>query len=192
MTEETAATYDEVQDSLHRLGLQSHPAEVQGRLCGRTCAGGDLEFDAWLGKVAPEYDPNNALASEALEPLKRLHKATRLQLNDPGMRFEPLLPPDSVALASRVEALGDWCLGFLEGMAEGGVRDVDGLPGDAAEVARDLLELSQASSFELEGGDEDEDAYVELVEYLRTATLLVMEEMQPTSAPPLGSGATFH
>lgn len=192
MTEETAATYDEVQDSLHRLGLESHPAEVQGRLCGRTCAAGDMEFDAWLGKVAPEYDPSNALASEALEPLKRLHKATRLQLNDPGMRFEPLLPPDSVALASRVEALGDWCLGFLEGMAEGGVRDVDGLPGDAAEVARDLLELSQASSFELEGGEEDEDAYVELVEYLRTATLLVMEELQPTSAPPLGSGATFH
>jgi uncharacterized protein YgfB (UPF0149 family) len=77
-------------------------------------------------------------------------------------------------------------------MAEGGVRDVDGLPGDAAEVARDLLELSQAGSFELDGGEEDEDAYVELVEYLRTATLLVMEELQPTSAPPLGSGATFH
>lgn len=192
MSDNELPDYDVLQGALGRLGLEAHPAEVQGRLCGLVCTLGDVTLEDWLRRLGTEAAAGDALAGEARGQLDRLHRATRLQLHDPHLRFQPLLPPDDIALGGRVEALADWCLGFLEGMAEGGVRELDALPGDAGEVARDFLELSRAGECELEGGEEDEAAFAELEEFLRTGALLILEELQPTKAPPYGGGAVLH
>ncbi|MFO8154883.1 MAG: UPF0149 family protein [Pseudomonadota bacterium] len=192
MSDPVLPSYDALQEALNRLEMDSHPAEVQGRLCGMVCSLGEVPLEEWYRRMAITAPAGDALAAEAKERLEALHRVTRLSMHDPHMGFGPLLPPDDIGLGARVEALGDWCLGFLEGLAEGGVRDLDQLPGDAGEVARDLLELSRASEYEFEGGEEDEAAFAELEEYLRTGTLLVLEEMQPTKAPPLGGGAILH
>jgi uncharacterized protein YgfB (UPF0149 family) len=94
------------------------------------------------------------------------------------------LPEDDAAVEERVEALGQWCQGFLLGISAGGLKDLDKLPGDSGEILRDMVEIARVGSYELEGGDEDEESFQQLLEYVRTGVLLLNEEVNPTTAPP--------
>jgi uncharacterized protein YgfB (UPF0149 family) len=69
-------------------------------------------------------------------------------------------------------------------MSAGGIQDIEKLPGDSGEIVRDFVDISRADTYELEGGEEDEVAYNELLEYVRTGVLLLNEELHPSKAPP--------
>ena len=59
------------------------------------------------------------------------------------LKFQPLLPADDESLDDRTAALGEWCQGFLYGLGAGrAVPDPDTLKGEAAEVLRDITEIT--------------------------------------------------
>jgi hypothetical protein len=176
-----------VNTALGRLGSSQSVAEFHGALVGLLCAKGSVDKDDWLVQVAPG-DGADLLLVEVRESLSQLHGETLRQLNDPVLDFEPLLPSEDEPLDERVEALGEWCLGFLLGLSEGGVRDPERLPADAAEVVRDLVDISRAGAYEFSDSDQDEQAYAELLEYVRAGVLLLNEELNPTRAAPRSDG----
>jgi uncharacterized protein YgfB (UPF0149 family) len=51
------------------------------------------------------------------------------------------------------------------------------LPDEVSEVLKDLTEIARASETETSGSDEEEQAYTELVEYLRAAVQLIHDEL---------------
>jgi uncharacterized protein YgfB (UPF0149 family) len=108
-----------------------------------------------------------------------LHRSTQEQLNDAEAGFELLLPDDEVRLAERSEALASWCQGFTFGLVAGGLKEGADLPQDSRELIRDLVEIARLGHEESEGDDEDEEAYMQLSEYVRMAVLLINEELQP-------------
>src|SRR5690606_26274249 len=113
----------------------------------------------------PSDDDRAAVAAVYDETVGRLQEADRL--------FSPLLPGDDEPLSVRSEAMADWCSGFLYGLGAGGIADLSVLPEDVREIAGDIIEISRAGG---EGeGEEDEAAYMELVEYLRAGVTLVFE-----------------
>lgn len=173
-----------VDAALRRLGVEMGVTECHGMLAGLLVAGKSLTREQWLGHVAPDLAAGDVLAQEAGDTLEGLRQAVVAQLNDPMLDFQPLLPADDEPLAQRVEALGEWCQGFLLGMSLGGLKDVAKLPGDSGEALRDLVQLSRAGSYDVGDDEEDETAYSELLEYVRTAVLLVNEELNPTRAAP--------
>lgn len=65
------------------------------------------------------------------------------------------------------------------GLGLGGIQDEAKLPGDVNEVMRDMSEISRLRFADQGGGNEDETAYAEIVEYVRMAALLVYEELRP-------------
>jgi uncharacterized protein YgfB (UPF0149 family) len=176
--------------ALDQLDSAFSPAECHGTLVGLLSASGTADPSAWLAHIAPAATTGDLIAKEAQQVLMELYGETVHQMNDPGLGFEPLLLPDDEPLGERVEALGEWCQGYLMGLSEGGLKDVDKLPGDAGEVVRDMVNLSRAGSYSVSESDEDESAYTELVEYVRTGVLLLNEELNPTKAPPRGD--TLH
>lgn len=176
--------------ALDQLDSALSPAECHGTLVGLLSAQGKPDAAAWLAQVAPEANAGDLPAQEAGQALMELFGETVRQLNDPGLGFEPLLLGDDESLGERVEALGQWCQGFLLGLSEGGVKQIENLPGDAGEVVRDMVNISRAASYDISEGEEDENAYAELVEYVRTGVLLLNEELNPTKAPPRGD--TLH
>ncbi|MGE0081616.1 MAG: UPF0149 family protein [Thiohalomonadaceae bacterium] len=180
-----------VATALDQLGSALSPAECHGTLVGLLSASGKADAPAWLARVAPEAETGDLLAQEANKVLMELFGETVRQMNDPGMGFEPLLLPDDEPIGERVEALGEWCQGFIMGLSEGGLNELEKLPGDAGEVVRDMVNLSNAASYDLSESEEDETAYAELVEYVRTGVLLLNEELNPTKAPPRGDN-TLH
>ena len=86
---------------------------------------------------------------------------------------------DLESLAARTRALGEWCGGYLYGLALGGVRESGTLPDSVREVMRDFYELSHAGFDSAPPDEGDEVAYAEITEFMRVSVLLVHEELQP-------------
>lgn len=180
-----------VDAALEQVETEMEAEECHGTLSGLYCAKGKLSAEEWLSFIAHGLDPNDLLAKEALATFAKLYERTRLGLNDSNLDFQLLLPGDEASVEERIESLGQWCQGFLLGLSAGGVTDIDTLPGDSGEILRDLVEIARVGSYELEGGEEDESSFHQLLEYVRTGVLLINEELHPTKAPPRGD-VTVH
>jgi uncharacterized protein YgfB (UPF0149 family) len=107
--------------------------------------------------------------------------------------FQLLLPDDTAGLGARIEALASWCQGFLLGISHGGVSDIQALPGELPEIVEDFLNIARAENFELENEEEDEAAYMELLEYVRVGVQLFWEELHGHSENDTASpGSPLH
>lgn len=182
-----------VEHALDMLDVAMSTPECQGQLAGWLCANSKLSCDEWLQHLVPGQDPADLLQQEAMTILKGLYRAVLDQLNDSMMDFRLLLPADSTTLDERVDALAEWCQGFVMGMMRGGIREVSGLPGEAGEAVRDLLEIARAGGYSTESGEEDEVAYNELLEYVRTVVLLINEDLNSHHrTTPIDTDSTMH
>jgi uncharacterized protein len=171
---------DRLNNALEQLATSYDAEECHGTLTGMFCANSGLQLEDWLSGIDTQ---GTVLPQEAQETMRVLYTVTREQLNDSVLDFHPLLPDDDVDVVERVEALGQWCQGFLLGLSSGKV-EFDKLPDDSGEILRDMLEISRLSGLDLDGGEEDEESYQQLLEYVRTGVLLLNEELNPTKAPP--------
>ncbi len=169
--------YDQINDALQGLSSQFDAAEFHGQLCGLLCTFESMQLPDWLALSLPEQDAAklSAVSHELFQALL-VYSQTGLSSEDFG--FQLLLPDDTAGLGARVEALGNWCQGFLLGISHAGVSDIQALPGELPEIVKDFLNISQAESFELADEEEDEAAYTELVEYVRVGVQLFHEEMR--------------
>jgi len=174
--------YDHAARLLHEAGVTTGAAEAHGIITGVLCAPQGAGV-AWQELVLGREAGKNREAPEALaELLAAMHRSAYAHLSGVECDFVPLLPGDDHSLAEQIEALTDWCRGYLFGLYAGGVKESQKLPDDAGEVVRDITRLSEA---ELDGSLADEEearALVEIVEYLRVGVQLVFEELQPPTA----------
>jgi len=180
--------YTSLKQSLEKSEAEMHAAESHGALCGMVCASGRVELGDWLEQVFEQLDLNNLLVKEASQLLVGLFQSTQAQLNDPEAGFELLLPPDDAALAERTEALALWCQGFAFGLAAGGLKKETRLPRDTAELIQDMVEIARVGHEEGTATEADEDAYMQIYEYVRMGVLLINEELQPL----INTGQTQH
>lgn len=174
----------QVGQALEVLQSEMGAPECHGTLCGLLCARGEVALEEWLTAFAQEMSSGDVLAGEARGVLEALYRETLRQLGDSTLQFHLLLPDDSTQLLQRLQALGEWCQGFVLGMSLGGVQRLEALPADSAEMLTDLTGIADVASYELDDAEEDEAAYTELMEYVRTAVLLINEELNPSKAPP--------
>jgi uncharacterized protein YgfB (UPF0149 family) len=171
--------YADLADALDKLGSPEEASEYHGTLCGVLCIQDASELnpvdliDADLEEYRPDAD------AEAL--LKRLGTQTLKALTSSEMNFAPLLPGDEVPLAARVQALTLWCQGFLYGLSSRKKIDMSVCSEELREIVHDLAQFTQAG---LEAGDNEEieeNAYAELVEYIRVGAQLVFLELNPNT-----------
>ena len=150
-----------------------HAAEAHGCLCGALCLRPDYSLAEWLDEILPEP----AAEAAANQPFAALFEETAGVLARPAMEFEPLLPDDEAGLAERVSALAAWCQGFLYGFGASGTAAQAKLPETVAEVLRDLAQVSHAGAVGSEEAEVEEEAYAELVEFVRAAVQIAYEEL---------------
>ena len=171
-----SVAYDDVARELGARASTVHPSEAHGCLCGALCASRGYSRDEWLGEIL-EMLPGDPVPGGG-DALAALFEASTDALGGGDLAFQPLLPDDEVALGTRVEALAAWCAGFLYGFGAAGSPDAQRpLAPDVSEVMADLARIAQAGAPGPDELDEDEDAYAELVEFLRAAVQLVYEEL---------------
>lgn len=172
--------HDALEAALRRCGSSWDAAQTHGLLAGRLAVAGAESGFGWLSQVLEGTAANDALRHECESMLGQLFEATYRQLSERQSEFEPLLPQDSDSPAVRAAAIGRWCEGFLHGLVGGGhgaavkARLADE---PLADIIRDMLEITRAAVDDDSYDESVEEAYAELVEYLRVATQLVFEEL---------------
>lgn len=168
--------YSQLESALGELGIELDASEYHGGVCGSVCAG---------VAPSPAGEEGNDERERAL--LRQMRESCEADLADKSSGFTPLLPDEDAPLPDRVEALAYWCSGFLAGIGEAGTRLRDAAP-EVREIVRDLSEISRADLSPGAERDEDEQAYAELVEYVRVGAQIVFLELRPkgdTSRPVL-------
>jgi hypothetical protein len=180
--QESIYSYDQLEQRLHAAGAESGAAEAHGLLCGTVCAGGKTAPAIWLEHLLGEGNTLSAAAQDCSDMLTALQSDIVRLFHDDALGFALLLPADEEPLALRTDALGSWCEGFLYGLALGGIREDAGLPDTVSEVMKDFYEISHARFAYETTDDADEEAYMEIVEYVRMSVLLLHEELQPMPA----------
>ena len=184
---------EELEELLYRIDATMGAADAHGALCGMLCARGTIELSEWVDHVIDEQEQGNELLHDVVHKLSELHQSTLEMMNDATADFKLLLLDDDDPLPERVEALAAWCQGFIYGLAAGGIQEGSELPEDTAELLKDMIEISRAGHdvddtvVEETDVNDDEEAYMEIEEYVRMGVLLVYEELQP-----LQSTQTIH
>ncbi|MEE3633814.1 YecA family protein [Pseudomonas sp. AL 58] len=158
------------------------PAELHGLLLGRSCTGAGFDADSWLADAAPLLDTEPA--DNVRNALIGLQEMVKAELTGEDITIVLLLPGDDAPLTERAVALGQWCQGFLDGFGlnSGGLT----LSTEAKEVLQDLAAISQVQDA-LEESEDGESDYMEVMEYLRVAPLLLYTELAkpaPAAAKP--------
>jgi uncharacterized protein YgfB (UPF0149 family) len=151
-------------------------AECHGLLCGLLCretSGTANDFMSHLGAMQLLVNPASAI--EAV--MEEAFESTKRQLEDEEFGFSLWLPDDEESLETRTIALAQWCSGFLAGLASGG--QLDALSEEAKEAIEDLQQIGRAEiSSGKEESEEDETAFVEIVEYVRVVALMMREDFR--------------
>ena len=175
-----AIEHERVEQALKRCGSNWDAAQAHGLLSGRLAIAGAESGFEWLSQVLEGTDASNALRGECEVLLNRLFDTTYRQLAERQSEFEPLLPDDDEPTSLRATALAHWCEGFLHGLVSSDHDDAlkERLSTDPlAEIIKDMLHITRAVSDDDGEAEDDEEAYAELVEYLRVAAQLTYEEL---------------
>jgi len=149
-------------------------AEAHGMATGMLCVNDRTDSAFWLAELTHN---SNSVIDENQNILDRLFEETRSLLASEEFEFDLFLPEDDALLTERVEALKSWCRGFLFGV--GSAASMSNWPKDAREILKDITEFTKLDANA--EGEEDELALVEITEYLRSAVLLLRDELSSRS-----------
>lgn len=181
-------SYADIQQALTQSRSLTDAAEAHGTLSGALCAAGGYHLDDWLGEILPD----GRASPDAADSLRALYDSTSSALGDTELAFQPLLPTDDDALPARTEALGEWCRGFLYGLGTGRVGNLDSLGEETGEIIRDFTAITQVGVDPDDGDESNEEAYAELVEFVRVGVQMIFERLAPMRAPSRAERQSLH
>ena len=168
--------YDQLQAVLQDAELEINASEVHGTMCGSIC-------NQMKTGVSPNLQQlltaGTEISGQSLAPLRDVLESLLRQTADSLYRnvseFSLLLPDDEESLSVRLQALADWCRGFMIGLLNKESFSIDQLGADSAEMARDIMAVS-----ELEPSQDEEDSewdLAEVEEYVKVGVQLIFEEI---------------
>lgn len=157
----TTVTCAELNAALLKAKLGVAAPELHGSLAGYLCAGRGGRAHELLTALALESDDAVALDDlHALVDSLAADIAGKLRVREPVA----LLLPEA-SLATRADAMVDWCRGFLGGIGlTGAIAD----PQHQPEVATLLADFGHIAAMHLESGDDDEEALDDVLDFIGT------------------------
>lgn len=147
-------------------------AETHGVVIG-LLAGGPRQSDAELADQLSRLQVGDWNSRRIQDDLGPAISTLRSELASPDMDFKPLLPTDDRPLSERTRCLASWVSGFLAGFGAGAPELKNP---DSSEALRLLEQIARAGTDPEADEEEQEQAFTELSEFVRVATLLLREE----------------
>lgn len=169
--------YDDLQLIFDEHDADMNVSEVHGLASGMFCVQFDADFNRWITAIFDTEEQLKALTNDDKQSLVGLFQGTLELLQADEFIFDLLLPDDDERIGERAVALSEWCQGFLYGVAYMGVGDDKDWSEDCRGVLRDLMEISRLDADNSD--DSDEQAFMELQEYVRMGVHILMQELQP-------------
>jgi hypothetical protein len=172
--------HDVLNQALRNCGASWTAAQAHGLLSSRMAVAGAHGVTGSLGQVLDSSSKTDALRKECEDMLAVLWQSTHMVFSERMSAFEPLLPDDNDNAESRTEAVAQWCEGYLHGMLSGkhdaALRERLGAE-PMADIIKNMLQITRATVDADDDEAANEEAFVEIVEYLRIAAQLNFEEL---------------
>lgn len=160
-------------------GTNCSVAEAHGLATGMLCVDERADAANWLTELFDADADSDASA------FSKFFETIRASITSDDYRFDLLLPEDIDDLEERIEALRDWCQGFLFGVGYSGGSGA--WPGEISEILKDIVEITKIEAGQYSSGDADKDgqdekdeedraAFIEINEYLRASVYMIREE----------------
>ncbi|MDO8954206.1 MAG: UPF0149 family protein [Gammaproteobacteria bacterium] len=188
--------FEAVSQALEQLHALGTAAETHGLLCALFSSGAVVHQEAWLNSlITSHFEANDLDAKHNQDILTALYTATEDGFHSEQFELQLLLPGDETDLETRVEALAEWCQGFISGLNLIGIPVENHPDTDVGEALKDLIEISCISYMDEQNGDDEaEKNYTELVEHTRLAVILVYGELRSADTQKAGSqsSTTLH
>jgi uncharacterized protein YgfB (UPF0149 family) len=168
---DTPTDYDTLDRRLRDSSFDGSAAHAYGIACGLVCR--DLK-NADFNTAIEHLNFSDPAAMQALESLIEMAEH---DLNQADFSFDLWLP-ETDELHIQLDAMAEWSQGFIIGLMFDGSEFRTRLSPEINESVQDIIEISGLEST-ASGTSEDETSFVELSEYLRMATQLIYEELNP-------------
>ena len=158
-------------------------SEAHGLLSALACRGvpgEQIRAKAWLFQLSEKAD---------VDLLEGMYGLILRDLQSDGFEFDLLLPGDEFSESQKIDALADWCDGFIQGFFHDGEEDIetrlDGVPDWVRKSVNDIMEIIRISGA---GSDEETERQLfDIEEYLRVAVRAIFEELNPDPRQPAGA-----
>ena len=172
--------HDLLNQALRNCGASWSAAQAHGLLSSRLAVAGARGVAESLGQVLDSSSETDALRKECEDMLAALWQSTHMVFSERMSAFEPLLPDENDNPKSRTEAVAQWSEGYLHGLVSGehdaALRERLGAE-PVADIIKDMLQITRATVDADDDEATNEEAFVEIVEYLRIAAQLIYEEL---------------
>ncbi len=168
--------YDQANSTMELAGIQSSAAEVHGTICG-VLASPEAEQTDWLKAILERGSRgSNKLPKPVSEQLSALFQISRKALRDESFSIALLVPEgNNTSVVEHTDAVAAWCRGFMLGLSAGGLKEFASLPDAVREALEDLLDIAEVVAEEGED-EQQEEALVDLQEYVRLAVQFIFDE----------------
>jgi len=171
-------SFETVECALSCLRAFGTAAETHGLLCALVSTGATIRKQAWVNSLLSNViETNDMMAQDAVASIDRLFNATQKQFKEDQCQVQLLMPDDNVELKERMQALAEWCQGYMSGLKLVGVTLQDH---NDEKVQEALDDITQISCLDYDNdsaeGPEAQAQLTELQEFVRMAVMLVYDD----------------
>ena len=181
----TLPRFSDVSQALQTLSSLGTAGESHGLLCALLSFNNQIRETAWVDSLLSSHiEPSDSTGQKAYALLSLLFRTTAKTFAEQDFNLSLLLPDDDLPLTERIDAIAEWCQGYLTGLHLMGLKlDNPDLSADLKEALQDLLAISQIElTAEDEADPQSEVHLMELTEHVKAAVLLVASELKEALA----------
>lgn len=166
-------TYQSISEIFQHYNSDISVAEAHGIATAMLCVDGRVGVNKWLEAL---FDADINCQEQGKIELAVLFERSRRLLNFEENEFEfDLLLPENDDLQEQAIALSEWCQGFLWGI--GYSDSAADWSGETTGILKDMLEFTKLEHDIEDGNNEDEEAFMQLHQYLRAAVFIIRDEL---------------
>jgi len=174
--------YKDLDDFRKRASDSMDIAEYHGIICLYLCCNIDSFEDLLPSEKSDDESHVSIHVMEFRNALLDLINKTSNELNSTELPFLLLLPSDDESLEKRTAALSLWCQGFIDGLGLVISEDSASLGESSmsllSEIFDDFSQISTLTPHSIKNEEEEELAFIELLEYVRVSAELIFEEIK--------------
>lgn len=161
--------YQTLTDSMALLSLPLSGSQLHGIICGYLCAGAVSGAEHYLQALVLKH--REAQQRQAMLVLFDVFAVSQQQISEFDFGFQLMLPDDHESLIVRAQAFSEWCEGFSNGLELAGIAAEQFHDQEAQEAVHHIEEFAKLDYDDLDIGETDEHALMEVSEYARIAVL---------------------
>jgi uncharacterized protein YgfB (UPF0149 family) len=168
--------FDEVARVFASIFLDLNPSFAHGSWLGFIVGGRHHSPKAWVDFLLQKDDAWAGLDLKLQHLFLSIAEASVEQLGDIHYVLQLLLPDDEDGLEDRVNAISEWCLGFVVAIESSKTDLKPWMQTESQEALADMRDITEVE-IDVSEDPHAEENYAEVVEYLRVAVSLIHQDI---------------